>query len=106
MKRITISLTDEEAANLARYAAEERRSPREMTAYLVVKHTPKPAGNLVFQSQPQTWSPLVSSSGSLVVSGSNVGMAGPGCVACQNPNNAAFVHVCSKAWTMDATPDD
>ncbi len=35
MKRITISLTDEEYADLEQRAQQERRTPREMAAYLV-----------------------------------------------------------------------
>lgn len=42
MKRITLSLTDEEHAELERRAAQERRTPREMAAYLVTKSQPWP----------------------------------------------------------------
>lgn len=37
MKRITLTLTDEEYAELERRAAQERRTPREMAAYLVTR---------------------------------------------------------------------
>lgn len=37
MRRITLSLTDEEYAELERRAAQERRTPREMAAYLVTR---------------------------------------------------------------------
>lgn len=40
MKRITITLTDAEYAALMQHATDERRSVRDMAAYLVAKHTP------------------------------------------------------------------
>ena len=42
MRRITLSLTDEEYAELERRAAQERRTPREMAAFLVTKSQPWP----------------------------------------------------------------
>lgn len=37
MRRITLTLTDEEYAVLEQRAAQERRTPREMAAYLVTR---------------------------------------------------------------------
>ena len=61
MKRITLSLTDDEYLNLEHYATVERRSVREMCAYLVVKNTPaRPnIGGLTIQTGTPVWQPSV-----------------------------------------------
>lgn len=55
MKRITITLTDEEYAQLERDAEQERRTVREMAAYLVAK---KPLFRADWTWRPQpAWVP-------------------------------------------------
>ncbi len=74
MKRITISLTDDELLDLEHHAANERRSVREMAAYLVVKNTPaRPTiGGLTFVQQgiPNVFT-YPPSGGTLNISGSS-----------------------------------
>lgn len=58
MKRITITLTDAEYDALEYTAQQERRSVRDMAAYLVTKHAqqrPVTMGGLTIRTQPQTW---------------------------------------------------
>jgi hypothetical protein len=51
-KRLTITLTDEEYGDLERLALQERRSEREMAAYLIVKYSkPATAGSLILSPQ-------------------------------------------------------
>lgn len=55
MRRITITLTDEEYADLERRAEQERRTPREMAAYLVSR--PQPLIRADWTYRPQSFIP-------------------------------------------------
>lgn len=58
MKRLTLTLSDEEFAALERHAADERRTVRDMAAYLVAKHTPAlpiSSGTLTIRTSGTLW---------------------------------------------------
>lgn len=91
MKRIVLTLTDEEYANLERRAQQERRTPREMAAWLVTR----PETITIPYSPPTTY-PLMPWQNP-VISGSTTG----GCAGCFSPNGA-FTHTCNQWQTISA----
>jgi len=69
-KRIMITLTDEEFALLEQKAAQERRTPREMAAYLVTRPSLILNTSTITQSYPpQWWQNPVTSTGHLTLNG-------------------------------------
>lgn len=96
MRRITITLTDEEYAALERQAEQDRRTPREMAAYLVTHSQKSPTIWPDWTYRPlvpaQQWwqTPIISR-----------GTTG-GCAACLSPTGA-FNHTCNQWQTISAT---
>jgi hypothetical protein len=92
MKRIVLTLTDQEYAELERRAQQERRTPREMAAWLVTR--PQEVTYQVDWTYrppvyPQQWwqTPIISTP------------ATGGCPGCLSPTGA-FTHTCNQWQTI------
>lgn len=83
MRRIVLTLTDEEYANLEQRAQADRRSVRDMAARLVTQPDLIRAD---WTWRPQPWvNPYTATSGTLTA---------PPCYACQNPAGRTAEHTC------------